>query len=322
MDEETSWRDLLREIISDPMEKQRLVDALNINPVTLTRWVAGQSSPRQDKLQYLLKALPTHRERLSALLKREFPYFVLDVVSQDQQPQEIPSEFYERVVRAYATGLPGQASVVIQEMLLQQVRDQLDGARQGIAVFFMKCLKPREGNKVRSLCMVMGRGATPWQNIYDNHAALMGAEAQTGDAARGHYITIRNREERLRMYPTHYDGIAESSIAYPVQQADRVAGCLLILSTLPDYFSPARVDLVHAYADLASLAFCEDEFYPLDEIQLGVMPPPSEQQPYLEKFHRRVWQCMRQASQRNEVLRKPDAELRVWQEIEEQLLQS
>jgi hypothetical protein len=149
----------------------------------------------------------------------------------------------------------------------------------------------------------------------------MGAEAQVGDAVNGRYVIVHNKAEKLRLYPHHYNELAESSIAYPIMRADKIAGCLLAISVLPDYFSPARVNLVRSYADLACLAFADDEFYHLRDVQLGLIPHPDIQKPHLEDFQQRVWQYMRQANQRNELLRKPEAELLVWQEIEERLLQ-
>ncbi len=38
----SSWHELLGRIISDPQEKQRVVNELGINPITLNRWIKGE----------------------------------------------------------------------------------------------------------------------------------------------------------------------------------------------------------------------------------------------------------------------------------------
>ena len=44
MGERQSWRDLLGELTSDSIERQRIASAIGINPVTITRWVDNKSS--------------------------------------------------------------------------------------------------------------------------------------------------------------------------------------------------------------------------------------------------------------------------------------
>lgn len=323
MEKVTNWRDLLKEIISDPEEKARLIEMLGINPVTITRWISGYNNPRQEKLQILLNALPAYRERLISLFKHDFPEFTLDLSQpEQQQPLEINSDFYEMVLRMFAANHPSRSNMLIQEALLSQLCDQLDGARQGIVAMFTQCVKPRPGQKVHSLRMLIGHGFSPWPASFDGHAPMMGIESQVGAAIQsGHPELLRNKEERLQMFPHHHRELSESSIAYPVMRGDNVAGCLLIISTIADYFSPERVSLVKAYADLACLAFDDNDFYPLSRIKLGAMPGPALQKPYLDQFQQRVARHLEQAMRRDEALRRPEAELQVWQELESELIQ-
>ena len=37
-----SWSELLGRIIADLQEKQRIVNELSINPITLNRWIKGE----------------------------------------------------------------------------------------------------------------------------------------------------------------------------------------------------------------------------------------------------------------------------------------
>src|SRR5215472_6422154 len=105
MQEEKTWRELLGSIIQDPQERRRLANELNINPVTLTRWVNNESSPRPHSIQRLLNALPQHRKALHEQLLNEFGSLIVE--SEDTLTEElqykVPSEFYTRVLRTRAT---------------------------------------------------------------------------------------------------------------------------------------------------------------------------------------------------------------------------
>ena len=66
--EATTWRKLLENIIADAQERQRIANKLGVNPATLMRWARGETNPRQENLQRLLKALPEQQETLARLL--------------------------------------------------------------------------------------------------------------------------------------------------------------------------------------------------------------------------------------------------------------
>src|SRR5437660_10829856 len=105
MQEATTWRELLGSIIQDPQERRRLANELSINPVTLTRWVNNESSPRPQSIQRLLNALPQQQKALHAQLMNEFGGLIaesVDILTEDLQ-NKIPSEFYMRVLRTRAT---------------------------------------------------------------------------------------------------------------------------------------------------------------------------------------------------------------------------
>jgi AcrR family transcriptional regulator len=106
MGERQSWRDLLGELTSDSIERQRIASAIGINPVTLTRWVGNKSSPRIDNVRQLLDALPQRREQLFTLMQEEFP----ELATYEQEPiesmQEIPPAFYAHVMNAFASSPP------------------------------------------------------------------------------------------------------------------------------------------------------------------------------------------------------------------------
>src|SRR5215467_5264383 len=105
MKETSTWRELLGSIIQDPQERRRLANELGVNPVTLTRWVHNESSPRPQSIQRLLHALPEHRQELLNQILDEFGDYIPypeDSFIEDLQ-YKIPSEFYMRVLRTRAT---------------------------------------------------------------------------------------------------------------------------------------------------------------------------------------------------------------------------
>src|SRR6266566_4807276 len=100
-----NWRERLGEVIQNPQERQRLVNELSINSLTLTRWANNQSKPRPRNLHQLLNALPQYRDELIKSFALEFPNFVADEIGHGiaDQPLEIPSEFYARILATYLT---------------------------------------------------------------------------------------------------------------------------------------------------------------------------------------------------------------------------
>ena len=84
----------------------------------------------------------------------------------------------------------------------------------------------------------------------------------------------------------------------------------------PDVFSETHHKLIERYAHLMALAFEPDAFFDLKEIALHMMPPYAHQEPLFQQFRRRTLQT---AEHQGLILR--EAQERVWQEIEEELIQ-
>ncbi len=84
------------------------------------------------------------------------------------------------------------------------------------------------------------------------------------------------------------------------------------------FLHPPRLQLVDAYADLATLALRDDQFYEKQAIQLRTMPATDAQQAHFASFRRRV----------NEMISAPDrqvaniveAEQLVWSQLAEELM--
>ncbi|TMC97621.1 MAG: helix-turn-helix transcriptional regulator, partial [Chloroflexi bacterium] len=95
MEKPQTWRDLLAEIIRNPDEKRRIARALGINPLTLTRWVHGESVPRLHNLRRLLEVVPDQRARFQPLIVKEFGEFTPASSEFTPAPvKSIPVTFY------------------------------------------------------------------------------------------------------------------------------------------------------------------------------------------------------------------------------------
>jgi len=316
-----AWRALLGKMISDLQERQRIADALGVTTITLTRWATKKSNPRMESLRLLLRTLPSHRQQFIELIQEEFPNFMVEDVSAEKTLQEIPSAFYDRVLRAYASSPPLLRASSIRITILQQILSHLDPTQFGLAISISQCILPSARQKVRSLREEMGRGNLPWRSHLENRTQFLGIESLPGYAvSTGHAVVVQSREEKSFLFPTHHVAWEQSAVAQPLLLSDRITGCLYISSTQQNYFSEARQYLIRSYADLLLLAFEHDQFYNIEQMALGTMPPYEIQKPYLARFQQRVVQHMIQATQQNQPVTRLQAELLVTQELEKELL--
>jgi transcriptional regulator with XRE-family HTH domain len=312
------WRELLAKIIRDPHEKQRIANELGVSVITLTRWVSGESTPRPHNLRLLLKALPEHRRELLEYFPEEISLSADERVEGEDASQEIPSVFYARVLNAHCN-LPRILHFSsICDVILQQALKQLDPNRVGMEMTVVQCMHPSPNGKIRSLRESLGRGTPPWNRELEQRTLFLGAESLCGYVvSSGRPLPVPSRQQGLNLFPVQWAEGEESAIAYPIMMADRIAGCLLVSSTQPDYFlSQARQKLVQQYAELLLVAFEPDNFYDLRSVDLGRMPSYEQQRSYLSNFRQRVADVM--IRQRVDVVQ---AERIVWQCIEDELLQ-
>ncbi len=320
-----TWRELLGTIISDSKERQRLIDALGVTSITLTRWVSGESDPRAQNLRHLLSVLPQHREHFIELLKKErgLGDFV-NPVPEEAPPGEIPSEFYARVFVARSTMMDNLRFWSTCNLILQQALGQLDPDRQGMSIWVVKCMAPSGPyKKVRSLREVVGQGTYPWSGNLEQQAMFLGAESLAGNV-----VTlcrpgiIENLDEEHNLMPAARVDFEKSAAIYPILYAGRIAGVLLISSTQYNHFLlQARTALAQSYADLIALSFEAEDFYAPEDIALCVMPTHNEQKQYFARFRQLIANTMIIAASRNRPVNNIEADQIVWQHLEEEFLQ-
>jgi len=320
-----TWRELLSHHIENPQERVRIAAILEINPVTLMRWVRQESTPRPQHLQHLLDALPEERELLLTLIRQEFPGFstVLEDSSATSASTTIPAEFYDRVIHTLATIPKDLHFWSLCDLIVRQVLLQLDPQRLGMAVTVARCMPPAQGNKVRSLREVIGCGTPPWESTLENHLMLLGAESLAGYVVgMGRPMENQNLRGQSGLRPGYPGKWEESAVAAPIMFASGIAGCLLASSTQPDYFIAPRRALVERYAELIALVFDRQEFYELEQIALSILPSFEVQQPFFSGFRQRVVDIMSQALRNRQPLSSLQAEQLAWQQLEEELLKT
>jgi hypothetical protein len=324
MQEAHNWRELLGDIISDSKERQRLVEELNVTPITLTRWVNGESEPRPYNLRRLLSILPRHREQMLNLLRAEKGLDEFPDPGPEEIPGEIPSEFYARVFASRAKTAENLRYWSTCNLILQQAIGHLDPERAGMCIWVVRCMPPSgPQNKVRSLRESVGLGTPPWSGNLEQQAMFLGAESLAG-----HVVTfcrpgiIENLEEDQTIMPFTRTAFEKSVAIYPILYAGRVAGVLLVCSAERGHFVyQARTTLLRSYADLIALAFGPEDFYAPEQIGLCVMPSQDEQQEYFAHFRELVADTMITAANRNQPTNNLLADQAVWQQLEDELIQ-
>ncbi|GCE06692.1 GAF domain-containing protein [Dictyobacter aurantiacus] len=325
MQEARTWRELLGQIISDPKEKQHLIDTLNVTPITFTRWVGGESDPRPQNLRQLINALPQrYQEQMRQLVKEERGVAEIVAAPQEVTLKTIPAEFYARVLVARASTTENLRFWSTSHLILQQAIGQLDPERHGMSIWVVRCMPPSGPyKKVRSLRESVGLGTPPWVGNLEQNAMFLGAESLAGNV-----VTlcrpgiIQNLDKEHNLMPASRVEHEKSTAIYPILYAGKIAGVLLVSSTQIDYFlSQSRTDLVQQYADLVALAFEPEDFYAPEEIALCVMPSHHQQKEHFSRFRQMVAETMMRAATRNKPVNNQQADMLVWQRLEEELLQ-
>lgn len=318
-----TWRDLLKDIISDPREKQRLSEQLGVREITLTRWVNQESDPRPQNLRNLLNALPQHRERFLDLIREEEGFEEFSNAIIDNSQQEIPSPFYTRIFAARASTIENMRFWSISNLILQQALGQLDPDRLGMGISVVRCmtLSPSD-KKVHSLREGVGTGTPPWTNNLEQKAMFLGAESLCGYVATiCRPAANQNTDDPENLVPAHRTENEKSAAVHPILFAGRLAGCLLVSSTQYNYFlSQARFTLIERYANLLALAFEPEDFYEPSQIELRMMPDQQIQKKHFADFRVRVANTMIEASKNKRPVNNIQAEELVWQQLEEELL--
>ncbi len=322
MEEEVqTWRDLLGKVAAQPGERQRIAAALRINSITITRWVAGASKPRIETLRALPHALPQHYEQMITLLKLEYPDLFTNEPIIDME-LAVPSDFYSQVLNSYAMDPERLRVASLGNTILHQVTRQFDPDNEGFAAFIAQCVPPACDHKVRSLRITIGAGGPPAVSRFRNQTCFCGAESQAGLAVlSAHAVVLQGPEDAQRIIPGQQVLLPGSSVAIPILEYDCTAGSACFVSPQKNFFSSERINLLKQYVNLLTIAFEAQEFYPLSDINLAMMPMRSQQQPLLSTLQQRIMDRMLLPVLEGLPLSRLQAEQQILKEIEEELIQ-
>jgi hypothetical protein len=329
--EPQTWRELLALRISDLDERRRIAQLAGVDEVTLKRYAEGKTKRiRSHLLRPLVAAWPSgERPLLTRLILEEFPDFVpseqpdtssLHGLNAPEAPTGIRLEVYERALQAHAATPLSLRFWVITNLVLGAVLEQLDQGPHpvGVEAAIVQCMRCHHSESVgclRESCLL---GTPPWRTNQIT-PLFLGAESLSGYAVTTARPAIcQNLRTNPAFLPVRVEAYEESAAAYPLLQGERVGGCLLVAAAQIDFFTPPRLQLVNAYADLATLALRDDQFYEKQAIQLRSMPATDVQQAHFASFRRRV----------NEMISAPDrqvaniieAEQLVWSQLAEELM--
>lgn len=321
MDNYQTWRDLLAALTRDLGEKERLAKILGVTEVTLQHWIKREATPSPQELRLLLQAFPYQQILLRALLAEEFDEIGEDSAVSSQE-EGLSLAFSARILDIQASAPDEARFWSICTAVLSEALSSFDLQATSLSLSVVQCMPSANDQRIRYLRECVGLGTSPWPEQVELRSSFLGAESLAGRAVISglpQIVADVQQEPRLASYlPEH----TVSALALPILHSGRVAGCLLAVSTQVDYFSSAaRYELLQKYAALLMLAFSPEEFYPRDQLILENMPALSVQRPYLSTFRQRILVTLKTAFTGNHPLSYPEAQLFVWRQIAEELLQ-
>jgi hypothetical protein len=323
----TAWRAYLGEIIREPEQRRRLANELDVSEITLSRWASrelGAPRPHPNNLYRLIEHVaPQQRDKLIALLKQDFPDLQISTNENLLHLKEVPAHFSSQVLHAFnMIALPEHRLWAIGHMVLQQAVGQLDPDHHGIEASVVCCLSPRKGAvSIRSLYQALHAGT--YVEMGRAAPLLLGVETLPGyvvSTCQPAWVATFQQESVLPIWPLADE---ESAAAYPLMRYGRIAGAFSVSSRVPNFFTPARRELLDQYTQLLSLAFDAPDFFDPHTIRLASFPRPQyeQQRQYLETLRGRVAQQITKEATSNQHPRSVrEVEITVLQAIEEAML--
>ena len=203
-----SWRVLLKDIIADHAQRDRIANEMGIHSITLARWASGESNPRPHNLRQLLHTLPKkERDALAELLEEE--HFELSDPLTSDPPDELEYQFIRQVFETCATRPHHLLFWTLCHQVFQHALRKLDPERIGMAITLVQCMPASSDGKIHSLRESMGMGTPPWPGDLQHQAILLGAESLAGYVvmyARAETINdLRENRTLLPAYQTEHE---------------------------------------------------------------------------------------------------------------------
>ena len=189
----------------------------------------------------------------------------------------------------------------------------------------LRCMPPHANGKIYSLREVMSKSTSPWQGEVEPYALLMGRDSLVGIAVSACRMMVVDGldalDEQHQYWQQKEPKLREASVAIcPIMQYGGIAGCLLVVSRCSGYFTPTRLLLIQRYTDLLASMFDPIEFYPVQQIELQVLPSPEAQRRHLPSYRQRVATVLKDALRKGEYIDIASAEQIVWRQLEVEFL--
>jgi hypothetical protein len=147
-----SWRAILKHITRPMGERQRLVKTLDIVPMTLNRWLNGESLPHKGHILRLLHVVnPSLREELMDALEIDFPEIRL--LFENEGVEQLSSALFTELLNLRATTPRSLLFHRMSNAVLDKAILLLDPHRLGMAITIARCMPPTpaHNDKVYSL---------------------------------------------------------------------------------------------------------------------------------------------------------------------------
>jgi transcriptional regulator with XRE-family HTH domain len=318
MNQVPTWRELLDMLTRNPSERKRVAAELGVAPYTITRWIEG-ATPRIQSLKKLPSIFPDYAQLFTELIQADIapsPSYI------DRPKFDIPEEFYIRILAAYATTGGPFRSWSLRQLILEQALAQLDPDDLGIQLSIITCVPALTNQPVRSLCERLRMASPPLGHGLSWHIFFLGASSLSGwTIGRGEPGVVQDFDQGGPIPVQRGERPKKSAVAWPIQRAGNIAGCLFLASTQKNYFTSERISLAEIYANAIALSFRDNEFYPLAHMALHQMPDLfyQEERVSLQLF-RRLVDALR--SEHLYCISEAEAEVLALQQIESEFINS
>lgn len=310
-----SFRTLIRELLRDPQVVETIRKRADISRRTLERWASGKTQePDRKLLAKIVTALPHYREKLMSAITAALPDFRFPLIDKTKSlTEEFPLSFWLRLHETNARSPKNIHLSSILDSILLQVQSVAPNA--GLSFIVAQCTPPSSPERpVFSLREVGKMTSQPLVSPLDY--LFLGDESLAGHSVSLCKAHVVQDVEEERVLPVRKTRGERSAAAYPIEQGGDVAGCFVISSSEPYFFTPRLQYVFQVHAFLLTLAFRTEQFYAPECIRLRSMPDEEIQYHSLLTFQDRVKYFLSQDAS----LSRIQAEMKSWQAIEEELL--
>lgn len=279
------WRVILQDLV--PEEKRRVIEHVGIDMSTLSRWSTGVSTPRKpEQLRKLAVLLDGMQE---ALL--EVPEFrsAFDINYDEPDRMDVPPAYTADILGMVANTATFVRQYTIHNHVYQDILSQLDEHKEGMMLLFVQCVEPKTPeDKVTALQVhAKGRGTGPWKAKQVASDFLLGSGTLNAvSVARGEPALYPQDQSFRREAPLLYPERIQSVASFPLLRGgSEVAGALFVASVHAEFFTPTRIELIKTYANMFALGLRDNQFYPMERIELQPIPLPQHQSLLLNAFY-------------------------------------